>query len=408
MLKSGGVVIPMLQILSKVNFLVGSVNTVSQMQEVPERKPFNDEVIEFLDDVSRKLIKDVRSKAFPDVISFGFWIRKGSTSKLKEKYKKNSGDIILGRGVAFHIAPSNVPVNFAYSLASGLLTGNANIVRVPSKRFEQIDIITEALNSALDDKPEMAPYIALVRYERDKQINDLFSSMADTRIIWGGDRTIEEIRQSPLPPRSSDVTFADRYSIALINSDDYLLVVNKRKVASDFYNDTFYSDQNACTSPRVVIWTGSKKEAAKELFWEELHNLVREKYEFQPIQGVNKLTNSYMMAVLMHGVKIVDHKDNYIIRVAVPKLTKEMMELKDNSGYFFEYDCEDVLELEPLCNDKRCQTIGLLGDKDYLIPLLSRGIKGVDRVVPIGKTMDFDLVWDGYDLPSQLTRTITI
>lgn len=408
MLKSGGVVIPMLQILSKVSFLVGSVNTVSQMKEVPGRKPFNDEVIEFLDDVSKKLMKDVRSKAFPDVISFGFWIRKGSTLKLKEKYKKNSGDIILGRGVAFHIAPSNVPVNFAYSMASGLLTGNANIVRVPSKRFEQIDIITEALNSALDDKPEMAPYIALVRYERDKEINDLFSSMADTRIIWGGDRTIEEIRQSPLPPRSSDVTFADRYSIALINSDEYLFVENKRKVASDFYNDTFFSDQNACTSPRVVIWTGSKKEEAKELFWEELHNLVREKYEFQPIQGVNKLTSSYMMAVLMHGVKIVDHKDNYIIRVAVPKLSKEMMELKDNSGYFFEYDCEDVLELEPLCNDKRCQTIGLLGDKDYLIPLLSRGIKGVDRVVPIGKTMDFDLVWDGYDLPSQLTRTITI
>ena len=38
--------------------------------------------------------------------------------------------------------------------------------------------------------------------------------------------------------------------------------------------------------------------------------------------------------------------------------------------------------------------------------LLTSGIKGIDRVVPIGKTMDFDFIWDGYDLISQLTRII--
>lgn len=43
--------------------------------------------------------------------------------------------ITQGRGVAFHIAPSNVAVNFAFSLAAGLLTGNANIVRLSSKPF---------------------------------------------------------------------------------------------------------------------------------------------------------------------------------------------------------------------------------------------------------------------------------
>ena len=84
------------------------------------------------------------------------------------------------------------------------------------------------------------------------------------------------------------------------------------------------------------------------------------------------------------------------------------MNLKDNCGYFFEYDCNDILELKPLCDDKRCQTIGLLGNKEMLRPLLLSGIKGVDRVVPIGKTMDFDLIWDGYDMTSQLTRVIVI
>ena len=33
----------------------------------------------------------------------------------------------------FHITPSNIPTNFAYSFIFGLLTGNSNIVKVPTK-----------------------------------------------------------------------------------------------------------------------------------------------------------------------------------------------------------------------------------------------------------------------------------
>jgi hypothetical protein len=83
------------------------------------------------------------------------------------------------------------------------------------------------------------------------------------------------------------------------------------------------------------------------------------------------------------------------------------MDFKDNCGYFFEYDCDDILELKPICDNKRCQTVGLLGEKELLVPLLKAGVRGIDRVVPIGKTMDFDLIWDGYDLLAQLTRMIT-
>ena len=100
------------------------------------------------------------------------------------------------------------------------------------------------------------------------------------------------------------------------------------------------------------------------------------------------------------------HKDNLVIRVRVPKVTSRLMEWKDNSGFFFEYDCDDILDLKAVCDDKQCQTISFLGDKSKLFPLLISGIQGVDRVVPIGKTMDYQMIWDGYDLLSQLTRTI--
>ena len=92
----------------------------------------------------------------------------------------------------------------------------------------------------------------------------------------------------------------------------------------------------------------------------------------------------------------------------MPSLSKNLLDQTGNSGYFLEYDCENILELRDLCNDLRCQTVAYIGEKKMLIPLFNAGIKGIDRVVPVGKTMDFDLIWDGYNLHERLTRIISI
>lgn len=394
------------EILNNLTYLVGNSDIVSQMPNTAVKKLFDDDICEFLNDVSKLLMKHPNSRQYSDIITLGYWIRKSSVMKLKERFDKKGGDIHLGRGVAFHIAPSNVPVNFAYSLFAGLMTGNCNIVRVPSKDFPQVSIITEAIQEALNKYQEIKSYIVLVRYDRNKEINDLFSSIADTRIVWGGDATIAELRKSSLPARSTEITFADRYSIAIIDSDIYLAEENKEAIAQSFYNDTYFSDQNACTSPRIVVWIGNQKNEAKEIFWNKLHDLVQKKYTFQAIQGINKLTSSYLIAAQEQGIKIESHNDNLMIRVKVSNISNQLMEWKDNSGYFFEYDCDDLMELKSLCNDKRCQTIAFLGNQESLMLLLTSGIKGIDRVVPIGKTMDFDFIWDGYDLISQFTRII--
>ena len=394
--------------LSNVTFLIGNADEVIHISEICAKKPFDEEVIAFLNDVSRVLMKDVRSRQYSDVVTFAFWIRKGSTTMLKEQHLRDDGRFRIGKGVAFHIAPSNVPVNFAYSLVAGLLSGNANIVRVPSKEFEQVSIIADAFEKALCEHEGMRSYVTLVRYGREQNINDLFSSMADIRIIWGGDNTIEELRKSPLPPRSMEITFADRYSLTVIDSDAYMDMADKEKTAQDFYNDTYFSDQNACTSPRIVIWMGSRIEEAKQLFWEKEYEIVKDRYEFQPIQAVNKLTSTYLSAVALSECRAEGHKDNRIVRIMIPKASASVMEYKDNSGFFFEYDCKDILEIRDLCDDKRCQTVGYIGDKEMLMPLVESGVRGVDRIVPVGKTMDFDLIWDGYDLIGTMSRVIGV
>lgn len=398
--------IPMQQKLvipEKIKYLLGSENNILNLKPIPALTPFDEQVIAFLNDVSKNLMSNSSAKKYSDIITFAFWIRKGALMKLKERFYKE-GCFTLGRGLVFHIAPSNVPVNFAYSLVVGLLCGNVNIVRLPSREFSQIDIILEAFRQVLSRYESLKSYVICVRYNREKEINDYFSSFADVRVIWGGDNTIAELRKSPLPSRSGEIAFADRFSVAFIDSDVYMNLEDKDKIANDFYNDTFFSDQNACTSPRMVIWSGNSIEMAKKIFWNKEYALVKKKYNFQDIYGVNKLATTYRVSATNVRVKMKKSPDNLIVRVNVNNVTDYLMDYKESCGYFYEYDCMDIEELWPLVNDKRCQTISYIGERDKFDPLLMRGAKGIDRIVPIGKTMDFDFIWDGYNLYALLTR----
>ncbi len=396
-------------LLKKIDFLIGSEEIIYDIPKVPVREPFGDDICEFMNLVSKIIMKDPKSKEYPDVITLGFWLRKASVMQMKERYGFSDKNVHIGRGVIFHIAPSNVAVNFAYSLFTGLLSGNKNIVRVPSKKFPQIDIIVKSIKEALDIKPDFAAYIVLVRYERDKEINDLLSSVCDVRVIWGGDSTIAELRRSPLNPRATEITFADRFSFSVIDSDAYMEMIEKKEfIAKDFFNDTYLTDQNACTSPRLVVWTGNKKESAKSYFWSCLSKLLEKEYELQPIMAVNKLNSSYLAAINKNDISICKVENNLITRVKLGSVSSDIIDMRESCGYFFEYDTDDLADLKELCCDNRVQTVSVLGDGIDLSMLFKKGINGIDRIVPIGHTMDFDLIWDGYNLVERMTRTVAV
>ncbi len=392
-----------------IKYLVGDENILNGMKKHPVKKAFSDEVIEYLGNVSNRLMKKTDGRVWSDIVTLGFWLRKASLYKLKERFITDENEMKYGRGTIFHIAPSNVAVNFAYTLSAGLLCGNANIVRLPSKDFPQVDIIVNAFREALEENKEIKPYICLIKYERNKELNDRFSKLCDLRVIWGGDSSIDEIRKSLLNPNSIDITFADRYSIAVIDSDYYLEQNEKEKIAKDFYNDTYLSDQNACTSPRIVVWIGNNKEKAKAEFWNNLQKIVDEQYNFQTLMGIDKLMQNCLLVsdekIKIHSLK-KSTEDNSLYIVGVDKVSKELMNYRGNCGYFYEYECENSLELREVCDSAKCQTIGMLGEKKWLEPLLNSGVHGIYRVTDIGHTMDFDLIWDGYNLVSQMTKNM--
>ena len=406
MRRSGGAVIPMERISELLRFEVGDEAVIKKMPDLPAGMPFEEGRIDFLNQVSRELLADREAKDYSDVVTFAFWIRKANMEREKREFFAHNR-FCMGRGLVFHIAPSNVAVNYAYSFAVGFVLGNGGIVRLPSKEFPQADIINRAISKVLEreEHGKWKDYVVFLRYERSQEINDYFSSICDVRVIWGGDSTIQEIRKSQLPPRAGEITFADRYSICVIDAEEYMGTEDKDRLAMDFYNDTYLTDQNACTSPKLVCWLGEKGTMgkAKELFWEQLWRVVSQKYMFQPVQYVDKLVSCCMAAAAEEELHVVKMRDNRIVRIEVGNLSPVIQEYRGNSGMFYECEISNVMELAPLCNGKM-QTVVMVGNTEKMVPLVMSGVKGIDRVTEVGKSMDFGFVWDGYDLAERMTR----
>ena len=395
-----------------VEFLFPKKIDIEVFAEKSSFEPFSEEAVNYLNALSKELSKDPKIREYPDLATFGFFCRRANILSLKKKYSPN--DIIrLGRGIIFHIAPSNVPVNFAYSLLSGLLAGNLNIVRVPSMNFEQVDIICEAIErvSKTLEHEFISSRLALVRYNRTNSATNYFSSICDVRIIWGGDETISQIRENKIPPRSFDVTFSDRYSLCAINADKYVKEKSPDKLVKDFYNDTYLFDQNACTAPHLLIWLGSEENVtiAKRIFWDSLYEFVKLKYSVQPVIAVDKLTSFYNQSVHMNQVTKTITPDNLIWRIELQDLIKNIDEYRCNSGYFSEYHATSLSEIKNIV-DRKYQTLSYYGISKIELNnfIIHEKPKGIDRIVPIGKTADFSLNWDGFDLIKSLSRIIEV
>lgn len=402
MRRSADVVIRMQLNLNNIEWLVGSEETLNERPVVP----FDETVIEELDALSKALMKDPASRQYPDVVTFAFFCRRGNLMKLKEQY--SSSAIRLGWGLIFHIAPSNVPVNFAYSVVAGLLAGNTNVVRVSQKQFPQVDIIVKHMRATNMHR------VAVVRYPHESNANEVFSGLCNVRVIWGGDTTIETIRKNAIPARAFDICFADRYSLAAINADTLAFSIHdavfREKLAERFYNDTYLFDQNACSAPHLVCWSGKSENVkkAKEVFWDAVYAYAKAHYQFQDVMAVDKLTALYKQAVAMPTHE-EETKDNMLRRVEIESLPCDIDSFRCAGGYFTECEVESLDDIALIVSAKY-QTLAYYGfeHEELQAFVLRNHLTGIDRIVPFGETTAFSLRWDGRDLIQAMCRVIDV
>ena len=126
------------------------------------------------------------------------------------------------------------------------------------------------------------------------------------------------------------------------------------------------------------------------------------------MQSVGTIDTVYQAAAAA-DVREILSEDMLVTRLEVGKLSNTLMDYKYNSGFFYEKGICDLSDIIPVC-DSRCQTLSYYGIEPQQLADFQRTCRprGIGRSVPIGKTMDFNLVWDGCDLICTMSRKISI
>lgn len=386
----------------KINVLVGNFNLNDGPYDV-----FDKDIILLLNEVSKQILNNSKCKKFPDLIYFGFWCRESNIKSIINNYSffKNR----MGRGTVLHIAPSNVPTNFAYSMVFGLLSGNNNIIRLPSKNFLQVEILCNILKKLSKKKNYKKSFnrLLLIKYENSDIISSELSRDMEARIIWGGDKTVNKFKSFITKPRCIDIAFANRYSVCVIDSNKLEKLNNNdlKILTKKFYNDTYTMDQFGCSSPNRVFWLG-KNNVAKKKFWFQLRKIVNKEYGLD-LSAANQKISNLMNFTLEENKIFKTNIENFnLITLKSKKLNFDNFE-NINFGTFFEIDLHNIDHLQNYTSEK-LQTITYFGIDFKSIKkfIIKKKIKGIDRIVPIGRAFDLTPEWDGVDIISILSRTI--
>lgn len=376
-------------------------------------KPFDHRVVDFLADFSRVALALPRETTSSDVYALAYWCRRANLLRLSQSIGES--EIRKGIGVVFHVPPANVPLNFFYSLVIGLLSGNSNLLRLSSRDFAEVDLVIQLLHQVLNDPSheEIRKRVCVVRYGHDDGVSGEISRLVDGRIIWGGDRTVESIRSLPGKPRLVDVPMADRVSFALIRSSSVVEASRDEilRLAELFLRDVTTFDQNACSSPKMLVWVGSSQDtdAAKERFWYAIQEHVSAKDFLQPIRTVDRLVELCEATANDDSIVAEARVIGPFVRLSLANESDWPAAGAFRFGTVVETTVETLSRVARLSSEK-VQTVSSYGFPSAELVELARAdeLMGIDRFVPFGQALDFDLVWDGFDLIRMLSRHVVV
>jgi hypothetical protein len=380
-------------------------------------EPFADGSLAFFAEVSRRLASSPSTAGLPDVRALAFWMRRSHLASLKGQFEalRVPGTVRLPRGIVFHMPPANVDTIFMYSWVLAALSGNQNVVRLPRLREAATTVMCATLNEVLATAEfgRLVPAVAVVGYGHEAAITAALSAHADVRVVWGGDATVRRIREIPLPPRSVELTFADRYSLAAINARAYLETDTQKRgqLVEDFVTDTFPFDQGACSSPQLVVWCGSAEEveSASDAFFAQVADAARRR-------GYIVDAGTAVAQTLAAASLAADHTVRRCRRFGRELMVVEIEgpgEIDRNhvgGGFLLSLRLGALAELVPFLT-RADQTITQFGfDEGELFDFAGRAaaIGGIDRIVAFGQALTFDRFWDGYDLLDAFTRTVRV
>jgi Acyl-CoA reductase (LuxC) len=373
--------------------------------------PFAPERIDLVAGVAEALLGPRRSAVSGPAAHFAFWTRRAALTKLAASFAARVPHNALARprGLVFHLPPQNVETVFLYSWVLSYLAGNANIVRLPheiSARMRAIvDLFLERLQPSGDETQ------LFVHYSSQGDLGTKISALSDARVVWGGDAKVALFAPLPLRNGGKSIWFGDRFSFSTINGAalEKLGEAALQALARKMHNDIFVFDQMACSSPHALYVVGevaAHSAAVRRLLDASALEWTMDDPAGRVGHAIGKMTAAFHAAA--NGRASSVHWQNTQLTSIVAS-APQRQEMRVGGGFLSVVFVRSLAEVASFIRESD-QTITYFGWErgDIETVAASRTGPGVSRWAPIGTALDFDFIWDGYDIPFELTRLVRI
>lgn len=214
-------------------------------------------------------------------------------------------------GVLFHVAAGNVDGLPAYSVAEGLLSGNINILKLPSG---DSGLSVKLLSDLIAEEPSLAEYIYVfdvpsTEFETLKRL----AKLADGVVVWGGDMAQHAARDmcdvsTKIIPWGHKLSFA----YATQNATDEQLSQLAKHICA--------TEQVLCSSCQGIYYDADSKQELQnfamrffEIFMQENNRFGKADMAMRGRNSVqlynDRLENKYPLILSGDGVSVVVKND---------------------------------------------------------------------------------------------------
>jgi hypothetical protein len=370
--------------------------------------------VAFLERLSRSILAHPRLRRDAAGASLGFWLRPAHLAELKGDFERRapSPGRRVPAGLVVHFAPGNVDTMFVYSWALSFLAGNANIVRLSSRESPVVEDLLSCVNEAIGADPSGFEGNLFITYGHDDAVTARLSSVCDTRVIWGGDETVRRIRAIPISPHATDRAFASKRSLSVFDPEGYLAAdAGARSAAADqMAVDLAPFGQMACSSPHELYWLGGvgrAREAGADFTGRLEAAMARRLGEPDTGLAVRRIQHAFLAAAEGRAASMVHSP--FTTLVLSPEASRAESGEPCGGGFLTLVEGISVAELTShLRPDHQTITYFGLGEGALSELAAAAGAAGVDRIVPVGRALDFGPLWDGYDLWCDFARVVVI
>lgn len=313
-----------------------------------------------------------------------------SKEGLKRKVQIELGDLLNGDiklndntirsyrplGVLFHVAAGNVDLLPAFTVVEGLLTGNVNILKLPTG---DNGLSLNLLKALIDIEPKLKDYIYVfdipsVETESIKKL----SSLCDATVVWGGDE-VSLAARSFVDIRSSLIVWGHKISFSYVDlnvSDEEL-----EKLAESICT----SNQLLCSSSQGIFVNTKNIEDCNTLAERFLPILAKVSQKLNTLPLTMRAKNS----LLLYNEKLEGKSNGLYQKDGVSICVKNNQDLE--LSFLFQNVWIKPLAKENIItslkiNKNLLQTVSInqnIENKEEIIDNLLKA--GLTRITPLGE-----------------------